>query len=867
MWFTKKIKELLKELNSSMNGLSNDQVEYNREEYGRNVIEQEADESIFKMILHNLKEPLTLVLIGVIIICFAIQEYKEVIIISIIIVVNIAISISQELKSKKALDSLEHMTTPKSTVIRENKTYEIDSHELVVGDIIILEAGNFVPADIRIIELASLNVDESALTGESLVVEKSIADISDETTSLGDRLNMLYSSTFITNGRAKGIVVAVGSDTEIGKIAELINKAPKLTTPLQDRLAKLSMYVSILAFVIGAIIFALNYFMNGVDLADAFIAAITLAVAVIPESLPVIVSVILALAVAKMAQHNAVIKKLPAVESLGTVNVICTDKTGTLTLNKMSVTDYFIADHPINKTPLTLDHKIIQAMTLCNDSFIDAKGNPIGDPTELALTYYANTFGIRELDYRTKHPRIDEIPFDSDRKLMTTINEIDGDILSYTKGAIDQILAQSTHIEDDQGRRRITEQDKEEILANADILSKQALRVLAFAYSRGGFDEDSSEEEKLIVEKGLTFLGAVGMIDPEKQEAKVAIAKAKHAGIKTVMITGDHPTTAFAIAKKLEMIDDESQVITGKDLDQMSDDELAKNVNNYRVYSRVSPEHKVKIVEALQKNGFVVSMTGDGVNDAPSLQTAHIGVAMGITGTDVAKQASSMILMDDNFATIVYAVEEGRNIYNKIKKAVKFVFATNFGQVIAIFTVVAMGLSSPLGPIHVLWVNLIVESLIAIPIGMDVNSSSVMDEKPRPKNESILANMMVSFILLAIFVGGAVIGTYIFLLNDYGFDIARTAAFFVMATAPMIYVLSLRTPDKFLIFSKPWENKSLVTAIAIGLLLNIVLIYSPLNDFFSLTPLVNLPLIVAVIGVLIPTILYEIYKIFIIKRK
>ena len=857
MWFTKKIKNILKEVDSSLNGLSDEQVKYNREKYGENVLEKAEEESILKIVFNNVKEPLTLVLIGVIVVCFIIHEYREVIIISIIIIINIIISTTQELKSKKALDSLEKMTSPKSTVIRENKTLEINSSELVVGDIIILEAGNFIPADIRLIELANLKVDESALTGESLVVEKQIIDIEDSSTQLGDRLNMLYSSTFITNGRAKGIVVAVGNDTEIGKIAELINKAPKHNTPLQDRLAQLSMYISIIAFVVAAIIFALTYFMNEVELIQGFITAITIAVAVIPESLPVIVSIILALSVTKMAQKNAIIKKLPAVESLGTVNIICTDKTGTLTLNKMSVTDYFVADHELNKTPLTLDDKLIQAMVLCNDSFVDSKGNAIGDPTELALTYYGNTFGINELDYRKQYPRVGEIPFDSNRKLMSTTHEIGEDIISYTKGAIDQILAQATHIEDDQGRRHITTEDKEKIMMHSNELSKQALRVIAFAYSRCGINEE------LVCERNLTFLGAVGMIDPEKQDAKIAIEKARQAGIKTIMITGDHPTTAYAIARKLQMIEDESQVVTGKELDQMSDEQLSEVANNYCVYSRVSPEHKVRIVQALQKQDHIVSMTGDGVNDAPSLQTAHIGVAMGITGTDVAKQASSMILMDDNFSTIVYAVEEGRNIYNKIKRAIQFVLATNLGEVLAIFVGVLLGFGTLLGPIHVLWVNLIVESLIAIPIAMDVNDENVMKEKPRPKKETIFARMTLGIVFLAIFVGSSLLGGYSLTMHlGYSTALASTVAFAIMATAPMLYVLSLRTPNKLLIFSKPWHNMSLLTAIFIGLLLNIALIYSPLNDFFNLTPLIGIPLIIAIGGAILPTILYEIYKVF-----
>lgn len=861
MWFKKSISEVFSETNSSEKGLSNQQVAENKAKYGENVLEKQENDSIAKIVVNNIIEPLTLVLIGVIVICFFIQEYKEVIIISIIITINIIISTIQEVKSQKALDSLSKLTSPKSTVLRDHKTFEIDSSELVVGDIIILEAGNFIPADIRLLEVAKLNVDESALTGESLTVEKNLDEISDDQTALGDRFNMLYSSTFITNGRAKGIVVAVGRDTEIGKIADLISKAPKHSTPLQDRLAQLSMYISVFAFVIAGIILALNIFVNKQDISEAFISSITLAVAIIPESLPVIVSIILALSVSKMAQHSTIIKKLPAVESLGTVNIICTDKTGTLTLNKMSVTDNFVAAYDLNDTNITLDHKLIQAMALCNDSFVDAHDNSIGDPTELALTYFVNKYGIRELEYRSEYPRIDEIPFDSDRKLMTTVHNINNEHISYTKGAIDQVLAKTKYIEEENGRREITKADIEKIMENSNNLSRQALRVLAFAYSI------CPDTDAVACETDLTFIGAVGMIDPEKQEAKIAIAKAKHAGIKTIMITGDHPTTAYAIAQKLEMIDNENQVITGRQLETMSDDQLFEKANDYCVYSRVSPEHKVRIVQALQKQGHIVSMTGDGVNDAPSLQTAHVGVAMGITGTDVAKQASSMILMDDNFATIVYAVEEGRNIYNKIKRAVQFVLATNFGEVLAIFIAVLMGIGAPLGAIQVLWVNLIVESLIAIPISMDVNDTSVMDEKPRPKNETIFAGMTTSIILLAVFVAISLLGSYMLALNlDYDHITASTVAFVVMASAPMLYVLSLRTPNKLLINSKPWENLYLLVAILIGLLLNVALVYSPLNHFFNLVPLIGIPLLISVIGAILPTILYEFYKLFTMKK-
>ncbi|MDR1782018.1 MAG: cation-translocating P-type ATPase [Bacilli bacterium] len=859
MWFLKSISEIFNEINSSLKGLTQEQVIKQKEKYGSNILQKKENDSLIKIILNNLKEPLTLILIGVIVICFFIQEYKEVIIIALIVIINIIISTSQEIKSQKALDALEKMTSLKSTVIRNNKTIEIDSSDLVVGDIILLEAGNFIPADIRIIEYAKLNVDESALTGESLPVEKNDEVIEDEKTSLGDRFNMLYSSTFITNGRAKGIVVAVGNDTEIGKIATMLNETEKKMTPLQERLAKLSMYVSILAFIVAAIILLLNIFITKMDIIQSFINAITLAVAVIPESLPVIVSIILAISVSKMAEHNAIIKKLPAVESLGTVNIICTDKTGTLTLNKMSVTDYFIGDHELNDTPLNINSRLIQAMMLCNDSFTDVKGNAIGDPTELALTYFGNNYGIDEHEYRNEIPRVTEYPFDSNRKMMTTVHHIEDKYIAYTKGAIDQILNQTLFIEDELGRREITKEEKEIILNNSKKMSMQALRVLAFAYSI------SDNENDLAIEEGLTFIGAVGMIDPEKDSARVAIAKAKAAGIKTIMITGDHPTTAYAIARKLNLVDlknDEvHEVITGKQLDAMSDEELTAKANNYAVYSRVSPEHKVRIVKALQAKGNIVSMTGDGVNDAPSLQTAHIGVSMGITGTDVAKQASSMILMDDDFSTIVYAVEEGRNIYNKIKRAVQFVLATNFAEVLAIFTAVILGLNIPLGAIHVLWVNLIVESLIAIPISMDVNDPKVMNEKPRPKSEGILNKLGIPIAVISL-VGGLCVfgGYYLTTTLENNHQLATSVAFMIMATAPMLYVLAMRTPHKNIFISKPWENKALLTAILIGTLLNIALIYSPLNDFFSLYPLTGLALLITILGIIIPTIAYELYK-------
>lgn len=856
MYFNQSIKEIYQATNSDECGLDTQQVLKNREQFGTNTLTKQKSDSLGKIIFNNLIEPLTLTLLVVIIICALIQEYKEVLIISIIIIVNIIIGTVQEYKSQKALDALEKMSSPKSTVIRNDKIMEINSSDLVVGDIILLESGNFIPADIRLIETVHLDIDESALTGESTTVRKTSTVIKRDKLALADRTNMAFSSTFITNGRAKGIVVSVGKDTEVGKIAKMLNDTPRKRTPLQNRLAYLSKIVSILAFIIAAIIFVLNITISHNEIATSFINAITLAVAVIPESLPVIVSIILAISVSRMAKHNAVIKKLPAVESLGTVNIICTDKTGTLTLNKMSITKHFLGTNTIEYEKLKKNDRIIQAMALCNNSFIDEHNKPIGDPTELALTYLVKEHGINVLTYRKRYKRLEELPFDSRRKLMTTVHKINKEVVSYTKGAIDQILKHVSYIEENGEVRKITEEDKETILSQAMILSNDALRVLGYAYKVNKPNSKNFETD-------LIFIGATGMIDPEKESARRAIAEANRAGIKTIMITGDHPTTAFAIAKKLNLADDMDQVITGLQLDELSDKELNKVANNYSVYARVSPEHKVRIVKALQSQGNIVSMTGDGVNDAPSLQTAHIGVAMGVTGTDVAKQASSMILMDDNFATIINAIDEGRNIYQKIKTAVSFVLATNLGEVIAIFVAVIAAFGEPLGAIHVLWVNLIVESLIAIPIAMDVNDSRLMKDKPRPKDEGIFKGIVFEIAITALAVAGAVLGGFIITKNlNYNQQTAQTVAFFIMATAPMLYVLSLRNKHTLLILSKPWQNPYLLSAIFLGLILNIAIIYTPLNSYFNLVHLNMQTTLIAVIGILVPMLIIETYKVF-----
>lgn len=857
MFSTKKVEEIFKEFSSSENGLSQDELRKNQEKYGKNILSKEKEKSLIKILLTNLLEPLTLVLIFVIFICLFLAQYKEVLVISAIVIVNLIISTSQELRAKKALAALEKLSQAQSLVIREGEKIELPSDELVVGDIILLQAGDFVPADIRLIEAAKLLVDEATLTGEATFIEKNAELMEEENPILGEQKNMLFSSTFIRNGRAKGIVVAVGDKTELGKISSMIQKSADRESPLQKKLSAFARNISIFAFILASIIFLLSVFVNKNDIALSFIQAITLAVAVIPESLPVIVSIILALSVAKMAKNQAIIKKLPAVETLGSVDVICTDKTGTLTLNKMTVSKFFLGKGE-SKKELKKDEKFLLALTLCNDSFTDINQHSIGDPTELALTYFANSYGIQELEEREKYQRLDELPFDSDRKIMSTLNEVQGEKIIFSKGAIDQILLLSSQIEEAKGEiRTLNEEDKKEILKKAEEMSKEALRVLAFAYKKQK-DEEFSEDK-------LIFLGAVGMIDPEREEAKSAIAKAARAGIKTVMITGDHPHTAFAIAKNLKIASREDEVILGKDLENLSQEALEKSIEKYSVFSRVNPEHKVRIVQAFQASGKIVSMTGDGVNDAPSLKSADIGVAMGITGSDVAKEAASMILMDDNFQTIIYAVEEGRNIYNKIKKAVEFVLGTNFAELFGILLAVLAGFAAPLGAIHVLWINLIVESLIAIPITLDKNDKSLMYEKARNKDEGIFTNIKFSLALLSLSTGLIMFFAFYLTLKSSGnLLLAQSIAFAIMANAPLLYVLSLRRKS-FIFFSKMWENPYLCLAILLAFIMNLSLFYSPLNKIFSLVPLYGKNLLLAIVGIILPTLLYEFYKFF--KRK
>lgn len=865
MWSKKNVDEVLTELGTNIEtGLSQSAYEQSLTKNGPNKLPEEGRKSPIVIFFKNFLEPLVIVLLLAAAISLFVGEAKEAIVIVIIVVINAIIGTVQEVRSQKSLDALKQLSTPQVTVRRNGETVEVDSTSLVPGDIVVLDAGKFIPADLRIVESAQLQIDESALTGESVPVDKKSAAITDEgNIALGDQINMAFMSTFITNGRAVGVVIGTGLNTEIGKIASMISEAPDTKTPLQEKLAQLTKVVSILAFVLGGIILGLEIFMGNV-VGEALISAITLAVAVIPESLPVIVSIVLAISVSRMVKHHAIIKKLPAVETLGAVNVICSDKTGTLTQNKMTVVKYLLNNKTYEPDKFDLNdttHEIfLRSLELCNDSFFNDDEQPIGDPTEVALTAFASLQGWNEFTIRKEFPRVDEQPFDSDRKLMTTVNQHKDQFVVYTKGATDQLLERCSKIILDGTVVSMTDGFKAEIMAQANKMSEDALRVLGFAYK-----EISALDPESDYEHDLTFIGCVGMIDPARPEAASAIARAAKASIETVMITGDHRVTAFAIAKNLGIVDNENEVISGSELDEMDDVQLAKVIRNYHVFARVSPEHKVRIVKALQSHGLIVSMTGDGVNDAPSLQTADIGVAMGITGTDVSKEAADMILTDDNFATIVGAVEEGRNIYKKIRRAIAFVLSTNLGEVLAVFIAVIVSGYQPLSAVHILWVNLIVESIIAIPMGMDVNDPDVMNDTPRPRNESLFTNMVFRILFVAFTTMAAVLIAYFIGLQDPNDTIAnaQTMAFLVMATAPMLTSLSMRS-EKWVFFTKSmFANRNLIIAIIAGITLNFLAVFTPLSSFLGLVPLEVNETIITVSLMVIPALMLELSKIFI----
>jgi Ca2+-transporting ATPase len=880
MFFNKTIEEALNELDASpITGLSEKETELRKEKFGLNQLASKKPKTLISMFFAQLNDMLIFVLIAAAIVSALLGEVSDAIIIAIVIIINATVGIIQESKAEKALDALKKLSTPKAVVKRDGQLKEIPSEEVVPGDIVIIDAGRYVPCDLRLIEAANLKIEESTLTGESVPVDKDATLVlTGEDIPLGDQKNMLFMSTLATYGRGIGIAVSTGMNTEIGKIAKMLDENVDDQTPLQKKLTDLGKYLGIAALLICALMFLVGVLQKR-DLFEMLLISISLAVAAIPEGLAAIVTIVLAMGVQKMIKKNAIVRKLPAVETLGSVNIICSDKTGTLTQNKMTITKFYVDGDLANIESLNIDdagHKLLlENLVLCNDATY-SENSKTGDPTEIALLVAGVDYSIFKDDLEKKHQRIDEVPFDSDRKLMTTVNKYDNEFYVMTKGAIDNLITLCNKAYIKGNIVDITPKIKEDILTAANSMSDNALRVLGSAYKilpSAHVDIDSLESD-------LILIGLVGMIDPPRLEVKDSISLCMNSGIKTVMITGDHANTAFAIARELNITNDPSAVMSGSELDKMSEEDLNNKIDNIRVFARVSPEHKVKIVRALKAKGNIVSMTGDGVNDAPSLKMADIGVAMGITGTDVAKGAADMILVDDNFSTIVTAIKEGRNIFTNIKKTIVFLLSCNIGEIIALFLAILLGWATPLKPIHILWVNLITDTLPALALGIDPGDPDVMKYKPRNPKDSLFKGETLNLLLNGLLIGILTLIAFIVGLKYYtrATDLfplfpqnvsedalmhAQTMAFVVLSVSQLVHSLNMRNEKKSIFQIGLFSNKYLIGAIVFGILLQGFIITIPLlADVFGVHALSLMDWGFVTILSLMPLLFNEIVKIF-----
>ena len=920
-WFNKEVKDVEKELGTNLEkGLSSIKLTENKEKYGLNELKEKKKESLIKKFIAQFKDFSIIVLIIAAIVSGVVgvaqgEGFTDTIIILIVVLLNAVIGVAQESKAEKSLEALKKLSEHAAKVIRDGKEQIIPARELVPGDIVIIETGDYVSADLRIVEAVNLKAQESSLTGESVPVEKEIMAIEGTEIGIGDRVNMLFSSSLITYGRGKAVVVETGMNTEVGKIAGMLNNTEKQETPLQTRLNSLGKTLGIAALVICAVIFVIGL-LQGKSVVGMFMTAVSLAVAVIPEGLVAVSTIVLAIGVQKMVKKHAIVKKLPAVETLGSSTVICSDKTGTLTQNKMTVEKIFCNDTTVDleKVDATDDfNKLVYNCMLCNDSRILENCEITGDPTETALIDMALKQDYEQSIYR-ENKRVEEIPFDSERKLMTTVNENNGKYTIYTKGGVDELLKIcNSYLFKGEVKTNIDEYANW-IRENNEDMAKDALRVLAFAYKE--IDHKPSKEEMKTIESGLTFIGMVGMIDPPREEAKKAVEKCKHAGIKTVMITGDHKITAVAIAKKLGILENENEALTGLELDKISDEQLTKDIRKYSVYARVSPEHKVRIVKAWQANGEVVAMTGDGVNDSPALKTSDIGCAMGKVGTEVAKEAADVILTDDNFATIVSAVEEGRRIYDNILKVIQFLISCNVGEVIVLLlaTLFAPAIASWFGisdvtmiqvllPIHILWINLVTDTFPALALAFDPANKDVMNRKPIKKDEGIFTKgrtfriiyqgVMIGLLTLIAFLIGLATpddklptmisyenqvisaeeidnldevlangGEYIS-KEEIKIEIGQTMVFIVLAFSELVHVFNIRDNKNSIFKTGILGNPILIWAVLFSAFLMVIILTVPaLRHVFSIPilPLGNMIEVMAL--VLAPIAIVELLKLF-----
>lgn len=846
-YYEQPVQQVLRDIDVTADGLSKAEAAKRLETTGPNKLAAKKKKTMLERFIGQFKDFMIIVLlVAAAIAGIVVHEWADAGIILAVVILNAVFGVLQESKAEAAIESLQAMTSPSAHVKRGGEIVVVPSSEVVPGDIVLLEAGDVVPADLRLIESANLKIEESALTGESVPVEKNL-DLVEAGAGIGDRTNMAFMSTNVSYGRGVGVAVGTGMQTEVGHIASMLDNQKESQTPLQINLAKLGRSLTWLILVIAVIVFFVGWLRGAESPAEMFLTAISLAVAAIPEGLPAIVTIILALGTQKMAKHNALVRRLPAVETLGSTDIIASDKTGTLTQNKMTVEKtYYDGELHAASAGVRAGSRLLQVMSYANDTKKQDDGKLLGDPTETALVAYAQTQDYDVDAHLAQQPRIAEVPFDSERKLMTTLHKLsDGSILVATKGAPDELLRRVTNVDTEEGVRAFTADDRQRILDTNHGLALQALRVLGMAYKIIPAVPDVVDSDT--VEKDLTFAGLVAMIDPERPEAKAAVAEAKAAGIRPLMITGDHRDTAQAISERLGIIDkgQTDAVISGRDLDEMDDATFEQNVQNYSVYARVAPEHKVRIVNAWQKQGKVVAMTGDGVNDAPALKAADIGIAMGITGTEVAKGASAMILADDNFSTIVRAVKAGRKVFANIQKAIQYLLSANLGEVLTLFMMTMLGWDI-LAPVHILWINLVTDTLPAIALGLEHTEPGVMKQKPRGRNSSFLSGGVGSAIIWQGLLEGALtLGVYLLAIT---FPIhstqaaihadALTMAYVTLGLIQLFHAFNVKSVHQSLFKIKPFSNKAFNWAILIAAALLAVTVLVPgFNGLFHVTSL------------------------------